>query len=79
MHQLLENLWNVTDDLLYRVRIYDRNLAYSDEIVKMDELHRKIDSLRVSDDERLLAFGVDKLKEMRSRLLTMMEDLLFTA
>jgi hypothetical protein len=79
MHQLLENLWNATDDLLYRVRIYDRNLAYSDEIVKMDELHRKIESLRVSDDERLVAFGVDKLKEMRTRLLTMMEDLLFTA
>lgn len=79
MHQLLENLWNATDDLLYRVRIYDRNLAYSDEIVKMDELHRKIESLRVSDDERLVAFGGDKLKEMRTRLLTMMEDLLFTA
>ncbi|THF73847.1 hypothetical protein [Cohnella fermenti] len=77
--QLLEQLWETTDDLLYRVRIYDRKLAYSEEIMRIDELHGKLASLRVTDDEDLIAYGIEKLRGLRLRLLTMMEDLLFTA
>ncbi|RUS48400.1 hypothetical protein [Cohnella sp. AR92] len=79
MSQLLETLWNATSDLLYRVRSYDRKLAYSEEVLRMNEQLRRIEGLKFSDDEELIALEVEKLKEMRSRLLTVMEDLLFTA
>ncbi|MBM7565744.1 hypothetical protein JOC55_002690 [Paenibacillus sacheonensis] len=81
---MYKQLMDSTEDLLYRVRIYDRNLEKSDEILQMDEAYscvrQAFDTIDVRQDnsgrvERLAA----RLQQMRTRLITMMEDLLYTA
>ncbi|MBO7743918.1 hypothetical protein I8J29_06905 [Paenibacillus sp. MWE-103] len=82
MNLFYKRLMDSTEDLLYRVRIYDRELKKCDEILQMDEAYGQlrqafdaIDSRNESAMERVAA----KLQQMRQRLITMMEDLLHAA
>lgn len=82
MNAMYQRLMDSTEDLLYRVRIYDRNLEKCDEILQMDEAYSRmrqafdaIDARNVGALERIAA----RLQQMRTRLITMMEDLLHTA
>lgn len=77
---IYQQLLTETEDLLYRVRIYDRDMVHTDEIIEMDRTHEMIGSLRwMSESEMFRTKAIEKLIRMRHRLLTMMEDLLFTA
>ncbi|MEK0313103.1 hypothetical protein [Cohnella sp. 56] len=77
---IYQQLLTETEDLLYRVRIYDRDMAHTDEIIEMDRTHEMIGSLRwMGESEMFRTKAIEKLIRMRHRLLTMMEDLLFTA
>ncbi|MCC3372887.1 hypothetical protein [Cohnella sp. REN36] len=69
-----------TGDLLYRVRMYDRELIHGDEILEMDRTYEMLNNMRWMDNSELLrSIAADKLLRMRRRLLTLMEDLLFSA
>ncbi|RXZ80162.1 hypothetical protein EBB07_19585 [Paenibacillaceae bacterium] len=75
-----EQLLKVTGDLLYRVRIYDRDLNHADEILQMDDTHLIIaQSKWMTHHDVWLETAISKLGHMKHRLLTMMEDLLYTA
>ncbi|MDI4646528.1 hypothetical protein [Cohnella hashimotonis] len=77
---IYQQLLTETEDLLYRVRIYDRDMVHTDEIIEMDRTHEMIGSLRwMSESEMFRTKAIEKLIRMRHRLMTMMEDLLFTA
>ncbi|MDG0793306.1 hypothetical protein OMP38_22485 [Cohnella ginsengisoli] len=77
---IYQQLLTETEDLLYRVRIYDRDMVHTDEIIEMDQTHEMISSLRwMGESEMFRTKAIEKLIRMRHRLMTMMEDLLFTA
>ncbi|MFC3345342.1 hypothetical protein ACFOHW_23520 [Paenibacillus abyssi] len=80
MKEYLEELFETTGDLLYRVRIYDKDLQNSEEIMAMDDAYSTIEKSKwMMHNEIWLEKTIDKLKNMRYRLLTMMENLLYTA
>jgi hypothetical protein len=80
MNNNFEHLFAATGDLLNRVRLYDRNLIKSDEIVELHRDYRKIETkMKHIENEACLERAIEKLQQMKFRLLTMMEDLLFTA
>jgi len=80
MKPTFEQLLATTDDLLYRARIYDRNMLHSDEIVRMAEMRKSLVRNRRNDDSNPLRDrAVDTLIIMRQRLLTLLEDMLYTA
>lgn len=83
MNMMYERLLDATEDLLYRVRIYDRDLAKSDEILQMDEAYSRMRQAFHAIDARQDAKAMErisaKLQQLRMRLITMMEDLLHTA
>jgi len=75
-----EQLWANTADLLSKVRIYDRKKTFSEEIVELDETHRALAVMKkLPGAELMMDRSIEKLKRMRHRLLTIMEDLLYTA
>jgi len=75
-----EHLFETTGDLLYRVRIYDRELTKVDEIIEMDETYSMIErKLKNMDNDAWKDRAAHKLLQMKHRLVTMMEDLLFSA
>ncbi|WP_221469385.1 hypothetical protein [Cohnella nanjingensis] len=75
-----QQLMAETGDLLYRVRIYDRNLIHGDEILEMDRTYEMLNNMRwMGNSDLLRNIAAEKLLRMRRRLLTMMEDLLFSA
>ncbi|WP_308638946.1 hypothetical protein [Paenibacillus silvisoli] len=79
MDHRFERLLKSTEDLLYRVRIYDRNSHRSDEITQMDEVCGRMSlayhSLQQCDDRSLEHLAI-RLQQLRIRVITMMEDLL---
>ncbi|MFC5651647.1 hypothetical protein ACFPYJ_21530 [Paenibacillus solisilvae] len=80
MDPYVEQLFEATGDLLYRVRMYDRELSNSLEISQMDETYRTIKNSKwVMGSELLRDRTILKLQQMKFRLVTMMENLLYTA
>ncbi|MFC5703537.1 hypothetical protein ACFPVX_19815 [Cohnella faecalis] len=80
MNMTIRQLAETTSDLLYRVRVYDRDLKYSDEIIAMDDTHSALKKAVLhGEGGRHRERAIEKLQQMRRRLLTMMEDLLYTA
>ncbi|QHW30344.1 hypothetical protein GZH47_05465 [Paenibacillus rhizovicinus] len=83
MNTMYKQLMDSTGDLLYRVRIYDRNLEKSDEILQMDEAYTRMrlafEAIDARQDNGMMERFAGKLQQMRTRLITMMEDLLHTA
>lgn len=79
METKLGQLLDTTNDLLYRVRIYDRDLRFCDEILQLDRAYELAQAVVNLDNDKLQRKAFERLQEMRVRLLTMMEDLLFTA
>ncbi|WP_219836381.1 hypothetical protein [Paenibacillus sp. R14(2021)] len=83
MNDMYARLMDSTEDLLYRVRIYDRNLEKSDEILQMDEAYSRMrqafDAIDARCDSSRMERIAAKLQQMRIRLITMMEDLLHPA
>ena len=80
MNNYFEKLYDTTGDLLYRVRIYDRDLINMDEIIAMDEAYEKIKINKWMMGSPLWQEkAIEKLKHMNYRLVTIMEDLLYTA
>ncbi|MBP3964282.1 hypothetical protein [Paenibacillus lignilyticus] len=82
MNTMYERLLRSTEDLLYRVRIYDRNLTRSEEITQLDEAYGLMSTALLrsqgSDDHSMECFA-SRLQQVRLRLITMMEDLLHPA
>ncbi|RAP76624.1 hypothetical protein [Paenibacillus montanisoli] len=82
MDKRFERLLKSTEDLLCRVRIYDRNSERSDEITQMDEacgiMSRAYHSTQHCDERSLEHLAV-RLQQIRVRVITMMEDLLHPA
>ncbi|MFS0722859.1 hypothetical protein [Paenibacillus sp. 1P07SE] len=75
-----ERLYNTVGDLLYRVRIYDRDLMNTDEIIAMDEAYEKIQVNKwMMGSPQWQDRAIEKLEHMNYRLVTIMEDLLYTA
>lgn len=75
-----EQAWAGTADLLYRVRQYDRRQRFGSELGELNEAHRMLGMMvQMAGGEHLADEAVEKLKRIRQRLLTMMEDLLYTA
>ncbi|QHT60380.1 hypothetical protein GXP70_10795 [Paenibacillus lycopersici] len=83
MNTMYRQLLESTEDLLYRVRIYDRNLEKSDEILQMDEAYKRMrqafDVIEARQDSGMMERFAARVQQMRTRLITMMEDLLHTA
>ncbi|WP_027091040.1 hypothetical protein [Cohnella thermotolerans] len=80
MTPTFEQLWASTADLLHRVKKYDRHMAFSREISEISEAHRMLGVMKkMAGAEPMADRAVEKLKRMRQRLLTIMEDLLYTA
>jgi hypothetical protein len=80
MLNAFEQLLSETGDLLYRVRIYDRDLAYGEEIMEMDDLHAELTERHWSaETEFSKREAAEQLAAMKYRLLTLFEDLLFIA
>ncbi|GBF74513.1 hypothetical protein PA598K_02861 [Paenibacillus sp. 598K] len=75
-----ERLYTTVGDLLYRVRIYDRDLMNTDEIIAMDETYEKIQVNKwMMGSPQWQERAIEKLENMNYRLVTIMEDLLYTA
>ena len=75
-----ERLYSTVGDLLYRVRIYDRDLMNTDEIIAMDEAYEKIQVNKwMMGSPQWQDKAIEKLGQMNYRLVTIMEDLLYTA
>ncbi|MBD2847904.1 hypothetical protein IDH44_22135 [Paenibacillus sp. IB182496] len=80
MQEYFEEILETTGDLLYRVIIYDRELNNCDEIVALDEAYTAIKkSAWMSSNSVWLGKAIERLERMKARLLTLMEDLLYTA
>ncbi|TVY00610.1 hypothetical protein [Cohnella terricola] len=80
MKSSLEQLLATTDDLLYRARIYDRNLLRRDELLRMGEMRDSLVRNRwIADNGPLRDRAVETLLLMRQRLITLLEDMLYTA
>lgn len=80
MRTNIEQLIESTGDLLYRVRIYDRDMQFTDEILEMDRIHEDLSHVNWKIvPEVIVRSAVEKLAKMKSRLVTMFEDLLFIA
>ncbi|WP_274651815.1 hypothetical protein [Paenibacillus humicola] len=80
MKQSFETLMESTGDLLHRVRKYDRDLMHSEEIKRLGETHALIgQAIWVADSDPLRERVMEKLIRMKIRLMTLLENLLYTA
>ncbi|SDW86094.1 hypothetical protein [Paenibacillus sp. CF384] len=82
MNTMYERLLRSTEDLLYRVRIYDRNLTRSEEITQLDEAYGLMSTALLrsqGSDDHSMEYLASRLQQVRLRLITMMEDLLHPA
>lgn len=80
MRTTFEPLWASTADLLYRARKYDRHQQFARELSEFSEVHRLLGQMKLMAGGDHLAEGAaEKLRQIRRRLLTIMEDLLYTA
>ncbi|MBW7473618.1 hypothetical protein K0T92_02535 [Paenibacillus oenotherae] len=80
MNQHFNQLLHTTGDLIRRIRRYDRESINREEIALMDDTYRLIARTAwVKDSDLLRERAIMKLQQMKTRLITMMEDLLYTA
>lgn len=80
MNQQFNHLLHTTGDLLQRVRQYDRNSANREEIIRMDEAYRLLARTKwMKDSDLLRERAIAKLQQMKARLITLLENLLYTA
>jgi len=80
MKHTFEYLFESTGDLLYRVRMYDRDSIHREEIMQLDETHSMIGNTKwMAESDLLREHAAWKLVRMKQRLLTLLENLLYTA
>lgn len=80
MNQHFNQLLQTTGDLLQRVRQYDRASMNREEITHMDDTYRLLARTQwMRDSDLLRERAIVKLQQMKSRLITLLEDLLYTA
>jgi hypothetical protein len=81
MKLYFEELYQTTGDLLKRVKTYDRNNLNLEEINQMYFTHCGIEFTKsIHSANRIwMERAIVNLEYMKSRLLTIMEDLLYTA
>ncbi|TJY43345.1 hypothetical protein E5161_05505 [Cohnella pontilimi] len=80
MNHAIELLLSANGDLLYRVSKYDRHSQYQHEIEEMKRTFDTFAGLPWSiESEKTKKRAIEQLSRMKSRLVTMLEDLLYIA
>jgi hypothetical protein len=80
MNHTIELLMSAVGDLLYRVRVYDRRMLFADEIAEIDRTFERYSQTPWTiENEKSKRRAIEQLARMKSRLLTMLEDLLYIA
>lgn len=75
-----DQLWASTADLLYKALKYDRHQQFALELGELSEQHRMLGQMKkLAGGEYLEDGAVEKLRQLQPRLVTIMEDLLYTA
>jgi|GEM_PF-1962473 len=81
MNQYFEELYRGTGDLLDKVKQFDRGMRNGEEIARLQEAYSGIEFSRSfhGTNKAWMERAIQHLEQIKGRLLTIMEDLLYSA